>query len=981
MLNLKRLKDFFSKKNSKERIRERLKETLAEDDAGSTEKKSPPGGKKLSKKEKRELKKSRPLPLRILKQFLKTVFIRVPLLLIVIVAAVLFFLGVYLKAPVVEKLAKSEFSKLSYGTLDMKVESFDLYRGFVIKNIVVRSGEDFGREKLFEMEKFVFSYGFFPIFTGSVRFPEIGLYKPRAYLVQRKGVWNAAALMKPSEKKPEKEKEPEKKKDKETDEPSSKEIKLPISVDFLFKFILDDMCVYVNSPDFTTEMTGLSFNANIDIPPFKVIPKSVEAVRILKTMRFELNPRNGMNVKFYSKDAATAPELVLNWSLVFNNGDKPEFNSTLNAGAKRMPLRLKNKFFSPFSFLVAYDIFYNPVNDILRLNDFSVSFMNSYWLKLTGSVGSVTKSQELDIRMVQSSIKLKDLYPYFVLMTGDRSTKFGGEISLFPLVVKGNAKNPDVRGKLSLNNIYFKIPGTEASIPYLGFDYSAALKGSTANIGAELNIPHLAYVIEGSKSGDNGIKLTASATGYNNFKQVKINSVTFDFFHPSAGKAVSLGINGDVSLGKATQGSININKLRINTSPLTSMVPGRFRKQVADIPLKKPVDLNMNTNFYLGGDIINAGVELLAAVPDYNVNDLRLKASISQNSRAKRITLENIYLGSRNMNLAVNAGGVVELQKAPLSDSNLRVSVELNNPKMKSVWGPWNTSGQLKLSAFMKGDLATGKAHGSLVFKDFNLKNDEQKLAVSGFNMNFPFEYEFKARKGSKSYISVTQNQVIESGQFSDRPNFTIGSISAKHPTRNESFEYMKGFSAFMIFSDNVFRISDLKANVMDGSIYGRKILFNLADFNLDNMEFAINLDVSNVNIGRLDDPTKKNISKSAELSLTSNFSGKGLNVSKELNPSGNINIYEIGKKFGSRLMKGLSQEKGESKLGKPVQKVVDNSIPRSFDFRLDKGLVYTKVKFSGEGIISKIVKTENDEVTFDRIPIQEFLRKVSEAE
>ncbi len=984
MLKLIRLKKLFGRKNPKSKIDEKkIKEILPdEDDFKSSSGPENSQSVKLSRKEKKKVKKAkwkaRPLSLRLVVQFAKTLFIRIPFFIVVLIAAVLFFLKLYLSPPVVEGLAKANFSKMSYGSLDLNVESFNPYRGFVINNIVIRSGDDFGRGKLFEMEKLVLNYGFFPIFTGSLRFPEIGIYKPRVYLIEKKGVWNAAALMKPSEKKPEKEPEPEEE-DEDTDESSSPEINLPIAVDFLFNFILEDLCVYVNGADINSEVTGLSFNANIEVPPVKTIPKSVEAVRILKTMKFELNPQNSMNIKFYSKGAATAPELVLNWKLIFNNGDTPEFSSTLNVGAKRMPLRLENKYFSPFNFLIAYDIFYNPINDILKINNFSFSFMNSNWLKLSGMVSSVTKSQVLNINMDQSIIPLKDLYPYFVLMTGDRNTRFGGEISLFPLTVRGDAKNPDIKGKISLKNIYFRIPGTEASIPFLGFDYSALMYGSTMDIGAELNIPHLAYVIDGSKSGDNGVKLTASATGYNNFKRVKINNVGFDFFNPGGAKALSLAMSGDVAMGKATEGYINISRLRLNTAPLPAMVPGRFRKQVADIPLKKPVDLNLGLNFYLGSDIVKAGVDMLAMIPDYGVNDLRLKASVVQDNKNKRVTLNDVYLGSKNMNLALNAGGMVELKKTPLSDSNLKVSLELNNPKMKSVWGPWNTSGMMKLSAFMKGDLATGKAHGSLEFKDFNLENIEQKLAVSGFNMNFPFEYKFKARTVDKSYISINQDMVIDSDQFADKPNFKIASVKAKHPARDIPFEFMKDFNAYMVFKDNVFSISNLKASVMDGSISSKSILFNLADFNLKNMEFSVNLDVLNVNIGRLDDVTTKNISKNAELSLNANFSGRGLDISKELTPSGNINIFRIGEDFANRLMKGLSQEKGKSKLGKPVQFAVDNSmLAQSFDFRLDKGLVYTKVKFKGKAL-SRIFNVENEEVAFDRIPIQEYLRKVSE--
>lgn len=984
MLKLNRLKRFFGKRISKNKMYEnKFKEILPDEKDYDPSAKSVTVEKKvLSRKDKEEEKKrgkkERPLYRRVLVQFSKTLFIRIPLFVIVLVSALLFFLPMFLKPPVVESLAKNNFSKISHGTLDLKVESFSPYRGFIIKNIVIRSGDDFGREKLFEAERLVLSYGFFPMFTGSIRFPEIGIYRPRVYLTQKKGVWNAETLMKPSEKKPEKEPEPEKTDKK--NEPASKEIKLPVAVDFLFNFILQDLCVYVNGEDFTTELTGLSFNANIDVPPVKTIPKSIEAVRILKTMKFELNPENGMNVKFYSRDAAANPELILNWDLVFNNGNTPEFSSTLNFGAKRMPLRLKNKFFSPFNFLISYDIFYNPINDKLKINNFSFSFMNSNWLKLSGTVGSVTGTRTLDIKMDQSVIPIKDLYPYYVIVTGDRSTKFGGEISLFPMVIKGTAVNPDIKGNVSFKNIYFKNPGTEASIPFIGFDYSAAASGGTMEIGAGLKIPHLAYVIDGSKSGDNGLKLTVSATGHNNFKSVKINGVSLDFFNPGGGDALSINLAGDINMEKGILGNIFLSRFRINTAPLVSMVPGKFRKQLASIPLKKPVDLNIGLNFILGDDRISAGLDILAMIPDYGVNDLKLNAAVVQDNKEKKVTLNNLYLGSKSMNLSLNAGGMLALKKTPFSDSSLKVSFELNNPKMKSIWGPWNTSGMLKLTAYMKGDLETGRAYGNLEFRDFNIKNSEEMLAVSGFNMDFPFEYGFAARKVTKSYLSISQKQVMDSDQFTDKPNFTIASIKAKHPARNISYEYLKDFSAGIQFRDNVFSIVNLKASIMDGSIYGRSILFNLADLKTENMEFNFILDAANINIARLDEKNQVKDDKNAELSLNANLSGKGLNINKELTASGYVNIYKIGTEFANRLMKGLSEEKGKSKLGVPVQFAVDNSmLIKGFDFRLDKGLVYTTVTFTRK-TLSLFITVDKSKVVFDRIPVQEYLRKVSEA-
>jgi hypothetical protein len=183
-----------------------------------------------------------------------------------------------------------------------------------------------------------------------------------------------------------------------------------------------------------------------------------------------------------------------------------------------------------------------------------------------------------------------------------------------------------------------------------------------------------------------------------------------------------------------------------------------------------------------------------------------------------------------------------------------------------------------------------------------------------------------------------------------------------------------------MYFRNNVFEIANLKAYVLDGSLYGRNILFNLADLKTQNMEYNMMIDVTNIDIGKMDDidPSKK--TRNAELSLNANFSGRGVNINKELTTKGYINIYKIGEDFADKLMKGLSKDKGKSKLG-IVQPIVDNSLkPKGFNFNLDKGLVYTTVTFS-RGFVSMFGTIEDSQVVFDRLPIQEYLRKVRKGE
>jgi hypothetical protein len=225
--------------------------------------------------------------------------------------------------------------------------------------------------------------------------------------------------------------------------------------------------------------------------------------------------------------------------------------------------------------------------------------------------------------------------------------------------------------------------------------------------------------------------------------------------------------------------------------------------------------------------------------------------------------------------------------------------------------------------------------------------------------------------------LAVSKSRIIDIDKFKDKINFRIKSIKAKHPSRDLSFEYLRNLNAAMFFRENVFQITFLKASLIGGSLLGKDILFNLSDFQAENMEFSISADLTNMNIGLFDNPDSAIQSEDALLSLNANFSGRGLNINRELTAKGFINIYKVGEKFANSLMKGLSVEKGKSKLG-AAQFAVDNTMKvESFNFNLDKGLVYTTVLLTKK-TFGLIIAVEEDKVEFDRIPIQEYLRKVS---
>ncbi len=923
--------------------------------------------------------KKRSLSLRILFKSLRIVFIWVPAFIILLIALTLLALKLYLSPERVETLIISNFNAISYGDISLKVKDFSLYSGFEIQNLLIRNGDQFNRSKFVEIERLVFRYEFFPMLIGDVHFREIGIYKPRVYLEEKEGVWNTARLMKPGKEEPEEEIE-----EPVEEGPPTKEIRLPISAEFLFKFILEDMRLSVKGSTFSSSVKGLTLKTDIWVPPFKRIPKSIEAVSLLERMRIELNPREEMDVSFYSRDAEISPPLILTWKLIFDKKreEKPEFASCFKFGTYKTPVRFKRSHLAPLNFMISYDLYYDPLDDYLLLNHLGVTFRGRRWLYLTGSVKKVMTEQNVNLRMTESNIALNDLYPYFLSLTGDRKTRFGGAVSLFPLTIRGNPSNMDIDGIINLRKIYFRNPSIEMTVPLLGLSYSVLKRGNNMKIISRLRLPHLFYSLERDKSGDNGLYLESDISGFNNFQRVEINNLKLRYYNPlNKRNAISLAMRGNMYLKPSLRGKVKIARFRFMRDPLLDMIPKRFRRMVSGVPLERPVDMNLDLSFAVG-EITRVALSMMIMVPDYNVNDLKLGLNVIQDGGRKRVNLRRFTLASRSKGFRLSARGTVDLKKPPVSDMDLRLVVSLNSPTMKSIYDPWKIKGRFLLNTVVRGDLKNGKAHGDLRIERFYVRNDKMKLAVDDVNLDFPFEYYFTPRYRGESRIAVDKSQVIENENFRERENFTIKSIRSKHPARDVQFEYMKDFGATMFFRNNTFEILKLRAYVLDGALYGRDILFNLADMKPDNMEFRIVLDVTNVDIGKMDEPDPAKKTRDAELSLNANFDGRGVDIKKELNIKGFVNIYKIGEKFANRLMKGLSEEKGKSKLGL-AQPIMDNfMLPKRFSFNLDKGLVYTTVSIERK-TVSKLmgVSIKNDQIRFERIPIQEYLRKVARGE
>jgi len=906
-------------------------------------------------------------------RLLKAVIIWVPLTLAFLVVIALLAVWLYVTPLRMEQVISTQFASRTNGTIQLHVADVNPYSGFEIHDIVIRSGPDFGEDILARIDVVRVKYDFFSLFLGDIHLHEIGVYRPRVYVQWKDGHWNITRLMKsmPVKEEPVIEEEPR------------DEIRFPIHVEFLMNMVMENLEIHVQGPSYTSSLKKFSASAEIWIPPFKRIPLSLEAFSLLERMKIDVNPAKTLDLSFYSDDATVEPPLLFTWRLQFDKtpGEKHKFISLLKAGTYRAPVRFKRSHLAPMNFLLSYDIQYDPGKDFLNLRNVSVSMKERKWISLSGHVKGVTSSQNVSLHMLESDIRLDDVYPYYRAVTGDRKSIFKGTLSLYPFSVTGRISSLDMNGVLKGRNLEFSQDETGFQVSNLNMPFSASKRGADIKINTRLDLPRFIYTMERSRSGVNGLRVNADLSLVENMKTIMVNGLSIRHYDPLSGNtSLRTGMTGRVDVSPRLKGSLHVQSLIFDRNSLEPTLSGNLKKTLRSIKLRQKIHISSRIGFYTDVDENRLNVSMKSSIPDYDVTDLSLEGKVIQDTREKKIHLKKVQLSSKSRNLLLSCNGMLELKSEPFSDSDIFLKIRMASPRMKPVYNDWKMSGLVEIDTRIKGDLENGIATGKILIEDVNVQNDESKTNVESVYLDFPFQYRFTPRYSGESLLVVKKSDIINNRFFEEKDNFRIKSVRSRHPVRDIQFEYLKDMSGRIHFRDNVMEINSLRAYVLNGSLYSKNLLFNLADMKARNMEYQLIMDISNIDIARLDEPNPRKKGEGTEVSMNANLSGRGLDFSRELDMKGSVHIYKIGEKFARQLLTGLNEEKGKSKLG-IGQVAVDNSLRvKSFDFNLDSGLMYTTVHFQ-RNLFGYTISVKDEEVKYERMPVQEFLRKVREGE
>ncbi|MEW6526737.1 MAG: AsmA family protein [Spirochaetota bacterium] len=882
---------------------------------------------------------------------------------VVLVVLILFIADLVLTTDRVSKIVTDQVESHLNAKTSFTITHFSLFNGFEIKNFILRGTDS--EKPVIAFDTFRLRYSFFPFLIGKIKIYEIGLYNPSVYLEEQKGIWNIQKLVKSSEKK-EKEKKEEAKEEKE----KKNEITLPIPVEILFGFVLENLTVTVHSSTYSATLKNFSSSIKLHIPPARHIPLNILALRLFDALNITVNPEETLSFSFVSRDISAGPPLLFTFNLVYNPEGKQLFSS-FKCGTYNTPVRFSRKHVAPLNVRIEYDIAYNSLNDAVHCKILRVVFGTSVWISFAGTIEHVNSEPEIQFAMLDSNIKLNEMYQYTNVLLGPKPY-FNGSISIFPLTIQGNIHTLTVKGAIRGQKVAFATDGFSVTIPLIEIPYLVILRNPVVEASIDIGIPHFVYALDENRSRDNSISLQCNVVYNLNSSMLDIQKVVVVHRAPEiAAETIRVEVSGSVNLGDVVAASIGVSTLRFDIPSIAFSLPSPLKQSLTSSPITKPVTVRLKADVITSAQTNSINLNAFGKIPDYSIDDLTIAASVTQKPQKGKIDIAYCEVSSKKHYASIHIKGSVVTKDEVSLDVDAGVHVA---PRVPISFGNYTVNGILNVLLRLKGTMQSLVAKGNLQSQKLILSNDAGKLFVGPVDMDIPIAYTM----GQSFKMPFDSADVMNIELFKQKENFSIGKIVALHPSRNIAFEYVTNAHGYIGFKRNIMEIKNLQAEVLRGTVTLKELNFNLADLNPQHMEFRLALNANDIDIGKLDKPESIRINKDALLSLNAQVMGKNLNIAQDFDISGSINIYKVGEDFANRLFKGINEERGKSKLGMG-QFAVDNSlIITGFDFYMDKGLVYPTVFFKKK-VLGVFVTVNNEQVRYERIPVVEFFNRVRE--
>ncbi len=515
-----------------------------------------------------------------------------------------------------------------------------------------------------------------------------------------------------------------------------------------------------------------------------------------------------------------------------------------------------------------------------------------------------------------------------------------------------------------------------------------------------LNLPGFLYSVSESFSRPTNIKVnTEIFSGISaSMKRIDvgIRSVNIHLANFRQEDAVRLRLDGSYVIdlpagGPYVKGKLFLREFFFHLPNLFDTFPDVLRgnSSRSEQVLQQPVILTGETGLDMKGKLLAADGNFALKVPTFDIADLSFGFDIMMDQIKNQIKVQKVFAQSPSKHLAISVNGELSPKKVfdivtkkyvtkVIPDIHALVAIDspvspTGSPQTFTIYktpegANFNLGGSIQVRTHVKDQ----DVDGVVEIKNFEF-NDGNMTKVDQLNMNFPFQLKLDYSKKS-SKLDITQADIIQNFNFTEKPNFTIRNVFAKHPSRNKAYAYLKDFRAVMFVRDNAFELKKMQASLLDGQLISQDTLFYLGNMDPKQMEYRAKFHVINIDMAALDQTLVKKQQEGGLLSAFVNLAGVN---PAAVDPRGYIIVNKIGDEIADQLMRALNEKEGKSKLGIAQPLIGTASRPESFEFRLGDGNIYPKVKLY-RGAISLAADLHPSELKYNRIPIQEFIAGLS---
>lgn len=430
-----------------------------------------------------------------------------------------------------------------------------------------------------------------------------------------------------------------------------------------------------------------------------------------------------------------------------------------------------------------------------------------------------------------------------------------------------------------------------------------------------------------------------------------------------------------------------LNEFSANIRNLHATLNEEHQNQIEEVRqrIRGPVSLTGGTDINMQGENMYIHHLTTVLVPDYGIDDINIIADAGIKPGFVNIQKVSVTGLRKALDLQISGTlkeGMIEKLDPKNNDRMIKekgwdpdINLHLNviRDEMNPVFQEHSIKGTLHLNASFRNNIAKGV----LGIENFYYASPQARL--NNIKFNFPFEHNLLLRK-TLNLTAANKERLIKNYNFSEPYNFTIDSIEIQHPIREkESIKIVyprgnqPGFGASTRYKDNVFEIPAMQVYTLNGLVTGHDILFNVGRGRLNEMEFAMGLQIKDIDLKQLIPLDQAEAITDGSIRADLLFIGDRLDQPVE-NLNGYISVYKIGEQFGKQALKVVKPDTGGL-----LDYTIDNTIiVRKMDLELKEGLVYAKIIYR-QGVLGNLIRLAGDKIVQERIPIPEFLQRAED--